>query len=264
MLGLFKLILTQIVFESLPVSSSGHVDLAVCFVADKNTMLASWLSRALHMPEIMMWLQVPTVCVVALFFAREWLFLFFHFQNTWRIVAKLIFYMLCSNSITTLCFILVHTYECAIPLWAGFGCTMLALLSLIWCKQRRNCSLTFSHALFLGLIQGVALLPGISRFAAVFVAARWMGIKNQRAFFITWMLQWPIVLGMSFFAFAQYSVHPTHLLPINFLMISSVLIAATIALLGMYGMYQLVLRDKLWIMSIYMILPLALSILYCR
>ncbi len=263
MLDLLKLITVQVVSESFPVSSSGHVALALCLVAYKNMLTYFSLYNFLQSHDAVIWLNLPTVFVVALFFAREWLFLLFNIQYTWRIVLKLIFYMLCSNIVTTICFFIIRIYDLTIPLWLGFGITLLLLFSLRWCRKSSHATLTIPRTLLLGLIQGMALLQGISRFAVVFVASRWMGISNRRSFFIAWMLQWPISLGMLFLNIGQYMVQQTYVLPLDLPLIMTMIIASTLAFIGMYSMYWLVRRDMLWIMSGYMILPFVLSILYC-
>jgi undecaprenyl pyrophosphate phosphatase UppP len=153
--------------------------------------------------EVMLWEHAPTTVVVALFFIREWLFLIRNIRRTWYIVSKLIFFMLCSNIITTVMFIIVRIYKIEIPLRFGFGITTVLLLSLIWCRRPLRV-LTTSRALVLGITQGIAWMPGVSRFAAVFVASRWMGISNRRAWRITWMLEWPMAFGVSALSLAQW------------------------------------------------------------
>ncbi len=263
MLDLLKLISIQVISESFTVSSSGHIKLMECLSAHKLVSLSSSLFAMLEMPEIQAWQHVPTIVVVAMFFAREWLFLLFHLQYTWRMVIRLILYMVLSNSITTIFFLLIHRYPFVMPLWIGFGITAGILLSLRWCRHPSYASLNTARSATLGCVQGVALLPGISRFAVVFAACRWMGISNRRAFFITWMLQWPLVLGMLLVQLRKYYLYPTHLMTIDPYTLGYMITVSAAAFAGMCLMYCLVRRGRLWIMSIYMILPFILSLLYC-
>jgi len=264
MLHLLLFVSVQLVSESFPVSSSGHLALAVCLFFSKNVRLFPSLSAILHGAELMLWMTIPTIVVVAVFFVKEWGFLLIHIHRTWRIVGKLIGYMLCANSVTAIFYLFMRYYDSTIPLWIGFSVTAGLLFSLYRCPDEQHVPLTSRRAVLLGIVQGIALLPGISRFAAVFVTSRWMGIDARRSFRITWMLQWPLAVGMVLLSGYQYRSCPTHWVPVDlrtFLIIGG---ASAMALLGLYAMYLLVQRRMLWIMALYMILPIAVSFWYCR
>ncbi len=263
MLSLLSLISVQLVSESFPVSSSGHVLLALCLFFSQKTAEHSIVSLLLETPELMLWLTIPTIVVVALFFVKEWWFLLIHLPTTGRIVGKLIAYMLCSNIVTSIFYLLMHRYNPVIPLWLGFGITGGILLSLSVCPENTNGTLTANRALLLGIVQGAALLPGIARFAAVFAASRWMGIDARRSFRITWMLQWPLVVGMALLSGYQYVMHPTHWVPFDLTTWVVIGGSSLLAFAGLYVMYLLAQCRMLWIMSIYMIIPIALYLLYC-
>jgi len=50
--------------------------------------------------------------------------------------------------------------------------------------------------LMLGLAQSIALiLPGISRFASTYVVARWLGIEHRRAFQISFLVLFPLIIA---------------------------------------------------------------------
>jgi undecaprenyl-diphosphatase len=264
MLSLLFFISIQLVSESFPVSSSGHVAVAICLFFSKKSAEYSSLSALLSLPELVLWMHIPTILVVAFFFIKEWWFLLIHLRRTWRLVGKLIGYMLCSNTVTAIFYILMRWYDLMIPLWIGFGITAVLLLSLSVCACNNCATLTAKRALLLGVVQGLALLPGISRFAAVFVTSRWMGIDARRSFSISWMLQWPLGVGMTLLSGYQYMMHPTHWVPgdpLSFMIIGG---ASLLSFAGLYAMYLLAQRGKLGSMAIYMIIPITLSLLYCR
>jgi len=263
MLSLLSFISIQLVSESFPVSSSGHVVLALCLFFSKKIVLFESLLAVLPTPELVLWMNVPTIFVVALFFVKEWWFLLMNLRVTWRVVGKLIGYMVCSNSITALFYLLIHRYDLMIPLWLGFGATAAILLSLRVCSRDDHATLTTKRALLLGVVQGVALFPGISRFAVVFVASRWMGIDARRSFHITWMLQWPLAVGMALLSGYQYMMYPTHWVPFDLMTLVVIGGASLLAFAGLYFMYLFSKHGMLWMVSIYMILPLTLSFLYC-
>lgn len=259
MLDHVLLISLQIVLESFPVSSSGHTLLVQrIFSGSHVSSLSTVFDTSSY--EIMLWEHAPTVLVVALFFVREWFFLIRNIRRTWRIVAKLIFFMVCSNTITTLIFIIVRAYKIEIPLWIGFGITTVMLLSLAWCRRPLHV-LTYSRALILGLVQGMAWLPGVSRFASVFVASRWMGISNRRAWRITWMLEWPMAFGVFMLSLIHNFINPMQgvIDGEGFVCITS---ASIFALLGMRAMSFLMYRNSLWVMGLYTLFPFFISYMY--
>lgn len=259
MLDSVMLIFLQIVLESFPISSSGHVLLIKRIFFDAPVSSLSTVFDV-NSYETMVWEYTPTVFVVALFFARDWFFLLRTIRRTWRITVKLILFMLCSNVVTSLCFIIVRNYKIEIPLWLGFSITTMMLLSLMWCSRPLRI-LTGYRALILGLIQGMAWLPGVSRFASVFVASRWMGINNRRAWRITWMLEWPMTFGVSMLSLAHYLGNPTHSISvINSL--PAVTLASMLAFGGMMLMSFLIHRNTLWMMGIYTLLPFFVSFIH--
>lgn len=253
----------QLIYETIPVSSSGHVALAVCLWCLKYTEGCQQLLVVLQSPEVALWMTVPTLCIIPLFFIKQWWFLLVHLSRTWRMVARLIGYMLCSNSITFGFYLLINYYDLSIPLWLGFFITTFLLAALRWSPKKPRQALTMSWATMLGVVQGVALLPGISRFAAVFAASCFMGMNSRRSFQISWMLQWPLGVGMTLLSGYRYLKQPTHWVPNTFMTWAYLFIASAISLAALYGVYWLIRRKKMWYLAAYMVLPLIISYFYC-
>ncbi len=261
MLDLLHLIVLQVVFESFPISSSGHLLLALCICAYYNVQ--NYILLHVIQSEIVTFLMhVPTVFVVAVFFFKTWIKLLINLRTQWRIVAKLIMYTACADGVTSILFLFIKYFELSIPLWLGFSGTALMLYSLTWCSNQRRTVLAPRHMLLLGFMQGVAVFPGISRFAAVFVTSRWLGVGNKKAFNVSWMLQWPLIVGASLLGIVGLMGGADG---ISFGLSEWILLvlAVCIALWGMYVAYLLALYNKLWLVSIYMIVPLVLSLVFC-
>lgn len=77
----------------------------------------------------------------------------------------------------------------------GFFLTGLLLISSRWAPpstvERPNLAL----ALILGVVQGIAVLPGVSRSGSTITAALWLGVKPARAFQLSMLMSLPAVFG---------------------------------------------------------------------
>lgn len=261
MLYLYLVIYIQTVFESLPVSSSGHIAL-LDLMCQKYMETFQCHVIPIHIFEP--WfhsLHAITAFVLALFFFQNWFFLLAHLARTWRIVLKLIAFVGIADLITCIFYVMFHIYPVDLPLWVGFCATGLLLISLRFVRRsdmRRSWSIR--DAILLGIVQGVALLPGISRLAATFVASRWLGYSNERAFQLTWMIQWPLIAAASLVGF--YQLHQYQVLGEFYSggMLMAYFIAGVGAYSALYVLQWCVERDRVWWFAYYMAIPIGLAL----
>lgn len=84
------------------------------------------------------------------------------------------------------------------PLAIGLGLlgTTLLLLSSQWVPRGQMEVPGWGVALLLGLGQGLALLPGVSRSAVTIVMLLWFGVKRERAFELSMLSSLPIGLSV--------------------------------------------------------------------
>lgn len=262
MLYIYLILFTQTVLESLPVSSSGHVALV-------DLLYQKYLGAILQWPIIPVavfdpWfdsLHAITAIVLALFFLRDWVFLLTNISRTWRIVLKLIALVGIADVITCAFYGLFHFYPVALPLTVGFCITGMLLASLRFLGQKNaRRSWGLRDAIILGVVQGVALLPGISRLAATFVAARWLGYSNERAFHLTWMIQWPLIAAASMLGY--YNLYKQHMLAEFYSgwMLLAYLLAGVGAYAALWMLHWCVMRNRVWWFAYYMILPAGLAL----
>lgn len=185
-------IFLQIVLESLPVSSSGNVKLvpevfSFFYVLPKAISLPSGFDFFLH---------GSTILVVGLFFFKPWwqyLKGFFTFQKESLFIA-LFCTVSCGITVLWYLFFLWMGSNC-LPLWLGFLITSCALGSLYVCPVTDSKRLSLWHSVILGMVQGVTLLPGLSRFGLTFCAGRWLGLERMRAFEISFLIAWPLMFA---------------------------------------------------------------------
>jgi undecaprenyl-diphosphatase len=79
------------------------------------------------------------------------------------------------------------------PLAIGFGLitTALVLTSTLWARPGDISSPPLWVGLLLGIVQGLASGPGLSRSAAAIVAALWFGLRPERAFELSMLMSIP-------------------------------------------------------------------------
>lgn len=214
MLSFYFYIFLQIVTESLPISSSGHMRLAEMGTGILWEQSVQEYARALmpYAPMIMFILHIPTLmlCVIA-------------WGTRWRVHAKALFSScrmffdtgimgFIATVITTFFFALQRSsYALSIPLPVGFFITACALFSMQYnARGEKRVYSTRTDGFVLGIAQGFALLPGVSRFAIVLASALWRGMDPLYALFVTWLLAMPLFVASGLLG--VYQLHQAGLL----------------------------------------------------
>jgi undecaprenyl-diphosphatase len=77
----------------------------------------------------------------------------------------------------------------------GFLGTAVLLISASWAGVGRLETPSLLGALLIGLMQGMAVLPGLSRSGATIATALWLGVRPGRAFELSMLMSLPAVLG---------------------------------------------------------------------
>jgi undecaprenyl-diphosphatase len=260
MLHFYILIITQIITESLPISSSGHQRLASCLMS--YFYPNSQISPLIFSDAISYFLNMPTVFIVPIFFFTRWWPIIKEWRRSWPLIIRIAFYAWVAAAITAIIFLSVRSYSQQVPLWVGFGLTSIALFSLYFCPESGNKKFSLGYAMLLGLLQGCAVLPGLSRFGLVYVSARWFGFDTQKAFEITWLIQWPLLVGASGVSMLMLYTHDELALMISGKVIFIMAAAACISYWCLTIVYRMALAHVLWWIGFYMILPLLVSY-YC-
>ena len=85
----------------------------------------------------------------------------------------------------------------ASPLALGicFLATGALLISTRWAPAGNKDVTSWRGALFAGVVQGAAVLPGISRSGSTITGALWLGVKRERAFELSMLMSIPAVIG---------------------------------------------------------------------
>lgn len=255
---IFAVIFFQIILESFPISSSGHLKLLTIL----NEKYLFFFPESLQEVGINIeLLHLPTIFIIFLFF---WLdikqvfnFLFNSFNNFVKVVL-----FFCFTTFIPACFYLIKLskFNFYIPLYINFVITGLVIFYSYYCKEKKIDSWSLKNGIALGVMQGLALLPGISRFAIVFVTARFLGYKNKESFFLTFLIELPLLVAGVLKGFYEiYTLGKFGNLNLNILV--SIFVASVISYVCLIFMQKIIDKNKFWVLSFYMLIPAVVSYL---
>ena len=272
-------IFLQIVLEVLPVSSSGNVALfSNLFFGESN-----YVQSVVMLDALDFLLHGSTVFVVGCYFFKTWWSYLKGFVQGDRKCFWLVFFCVVADCLTVgFYFLFGVTGVTFFPLWLGFLVTggLLWSLQLVsgssrlkpqddtsryrlsrMCSRKKHCCMchpersvriqdnlnnSLFHAAILGIVQGIALLPGISRFGSTFVAGRWLGLSREKAFEFSFLIAWPLMVA-GFLKGCWQLYHTDNLaqllrLPVLF----SILIATTLSWFVLNWVWGVIKRGQLW------------------
>lgn len=179
----------QGVTEFLPVSSSGHLWL----------LLEYWDIRSLSLEVV---LHAGSLVAVISFFWKDILRIvrdMFTREGDslgWKLVV--------ATALTAPIGILVHNFFTGEMTTRLVGITLLVTAGLIvaaeWLRPQKVREFTWKIAIFLGLIQGLAVLPGISRSGLTIAFLILIGLPRKEAAKNSFLLAIPTILGALLFA----------------------------------------------------------------
>lgn len=244
-------IVLQIILESFPISSSGH---CLLFERLSSTGLLCGTMKS-HLTFV---LHIPTIMVLCVYFYRAWVVPFKQMKRCRRLILKIAFYTAVADLITLLFYVVKERYSMpTLPLTVGFIMTSLSLYSLRWCASRAYKTWHLYGAIILGCVQAIAFIPGVSRFGLTYVTARWLSITPRRSFQISFLIELPLIILASAYSICSYGKLYYELLSPHIILV--MLVASIIAYIGLIGVGLLVAMDLMWLWSIYMIIPILIS-----
>lgn len=192
--------------EFLPVSSSGHLALFNQWAGDDAALLYDSGGGFLFYSLL---LHCATMLAALIFFRRDifdtaagWLRGWFSAEARHRHDGWLIGWaILLADAITAAIGLpLKSAAELAMGSPMAVGCGLLvtsALLAVAPLVGSRLKSVSFSAAAVIGIAQGLAVLPGVSRSGATIFAALLMGLTASDAFRFSFLISIPAVFGAS-------------------------------------------------------------------
>ncbi len=200
--------LVQGIAEWLPISSDGHL------------VLVEFLLKV-HAPiEFDIFLHLGSLLVLLFFFRQEIKEIFLNFFQAKKYPSSehhnWAWYLLLSTVVTGVIglFLYQRIEEFRNIEVAAFGLliTSAFLVTVFWAKEKKT--LTWQIALILGLVQGFAALPGVSRSALVISTALFLGLNKKQAFDFAFLLAIPAIVGAFLLSWDNFIWHNEYLLAI--------------------------------------------------
>ncbi len=268
-------ICVQIIVESLPISSSGHV----VVVQKLLEHFGFWQLSVAQLWEIDFLLHGPTIVIVAVYFFKQWWdmilpgymidFKILFRLTTWLALIPMIIFVSIVDSITIIFwwFDFAH-YPCIqkyfLPI--GFMVTAIILYAEYYASGRKKTQWSFGDALLLGVVQGISLLPGISRFASTYGAGRLLcGYNSSTAFAISFLIQFPLLVAGFFKGLMMIQKTPELMIKLFAFQSLFVMLIASLVSYGLLCLVgRLIEKNKLYYFARYMILPITVSLFLCK
>ena len=115
------------------------------------------------------------------------------------------------------------------------------------------------RVIIIGIVQGFALLPGVSRLGLTFVVGRWLGFDERESFEFSFLIVLPLfsaafVKGLGVLIFKQSVTQVLNIETVWVMLASSV-----VAYLALLVVAKLAYARRIWLFSLYLLLP----ILWC-
>ena len=227
--------------EFLPVSSSGHLELAKFILGDESMPEESLLMTVV--------LHAATALSTVVFFCKEIKEIFagllqFKWNKEFKFSLKIILSMIPAALVGIFFDEEIDALFGGQILLVGSMLLITGLLLILADKaQKTEKDTSFGHALLIGLAQAIAILPGISRSGATISTSVILGIDRERAARFSFLMVIPLIFGkmVDDILGGSVSTDMATILPLSIGFISAFLTG----LIACKWMIQLVKKSKL-------------------
>lgn len=263
--------LAQGLSEFLPISSSGHLALLQYFFGIEGESVLAF-AVLLHLGTLISVFIVYRKDIWALFVELCMVFKDVFTGKGLRINAnptrRLGFMIIVATIPTGLIGILFNDlFESMYSSLISIGTGLLFTGTILWLAERlgsgRNSvtEMKFGHAFFVGVMQGIAICPGVSRSGSTLVGGLFSGLNREFGVKFAFLISIPSILGSVILeapaAFEQ-GADMSLVLPI----LTGVIVSAVSGLIAIKAMIRFVTGKKLWYFSVYTWIVGAAVILY--
>ena len=244
--------------EFLPVSSSGHLALLQQFFG-------------LHEPAVIfdLFVHIATLFAVVVVYRRDIRDLIAAWFGPWTRHAhsyatevaaerasarRLGMFLIVANIPTALIgFTFESTIEHLFTLPWAVGLALIATGTILWCVKLfvihpEKTELNIVHAVLLGCVQGLAIIPGISRSGSTIAAALLCGIPRDMAARFSFLMGIPAIIGAALLKSASLSTLPTEHIG---LIATGMLSALIVGYWALRVLVRLVQQGDLWQFAFY-------------
>jgi len=252
--ALVLVVVLQILLESLPVSSTGHIILLLRAVGWTGSLEDNFVGGLYYMSHGV------AMVVTLLFFYSFWHSIVLSMWRRKTIFVRPFFFFFIIEAITMTGYFCCFNLSSFVPITFGFVATGLMLFSLRFtCQLPKKEGWFLGNAIIIGLSQIVAFVPGASRFASTYVAARWCRISSYDAFAISFIAALPLDFAGLVFGLWKLKKANVDLFAAQYLLLITILAVGAYVLLSC--VWLLIRRGRLWWISWYMLLPIVMSLI---
>ena len=248
----------QGITEFLPVSSSGHLALLQQFFG-------------LHEPALIfdLFVHIATLFAVVVMYRREIRSLVTAWFGPWSrntlshapevyaehaSARRLGMFLILANIPTAIIGLTFEsTFERLFTIPWAVGLALIATGTILWCVKQfvirpGKTEIGIAHALLLGCVQGLAIIPGISRSGSTIATALLCGIPRDMAARFSFLMGIPAILGAALLRSASLSTLPVAHMGLIAAGMFSALIVGYVAL---RVLVRLVQQGNLWCFAFY-------------
>ncbi len=246
----------QGITEFLPVSSSGHLALLPHFMNIDDPGVAFDLT-----------MHVGTAFAVLIYFWKDVHKLLTQYWEC-RVFSKKVFQKnaycinyLFSTIVTVILALVIKDFAGTIGrsvLFISLNLTIFGILMFIADKWGRHgadkqmdSSIKVKESFLIGLFQGLAVFPGVSRSGSTLTISRFLGLSREEASRYSFLLSLPIILGGFILKLPDLSSSPS--IDIKVCLVGG-MVSLFIGLLTIHLFLKIIKQMGLWIFSIYRIL----------
>lgn len=184
--------LVQGLAEFLPISSSGHLILARMLMGISDTKAATGSYMILDVL-----LHAGTLLAVVIVFWKDWWGIL---KNPFKSRLLLLLFIASLPALVVVLLFndLVEQFFTGWFLGVSFLLTAVFLLAAEWISSKdvkRQTKPGFKHAIVMGVMQAVALLPGVSRSGSTLTGGLWSHLDRKAAAKFAFMMSAPAILG---------------------------------------------------------------------
>lgn len=243
--------------EFLPISSSGHLELARFFLnTDDGAADNLFMTVALH--------AATALSTVVVFRKEVWELIRGLFARRWneenRFVLKIIISMVPATLVGLFFEDQISAlFDRQIPLVSVMLLLTGVLLFLADRAGKNTGSVSYFQALIIGISQAIAILPGISRSGATISTAVMLGIDRERAARFSFLMVVPLILGKMILDLMDGGLEETSIQVVPLL--TGFIAAFVTGAIACLWMIRLVRNSKLTYFSVYCFLIAGFSLL---
>jgi undecaprenyl-diphosphatase len=190
----FILGVIQGITEWLPISSSGHLVLAQEFFNIGGGIAFD------------VFLHISSLIVITIFFWKDIVIVgkaFFRWDRE-KYEFKLAIFVILASFVTAPIGLLLKHYENILNNLNILGFSFLVTsIFLFLSRKQTEQKLDFKKALFIGFMQGLALIPAISRSGSTIAGAKIAGVNEKDAFRFSFLIAIPAIIGATIIESSQ-------------------------------------------------------------